>query len=305
MARVVAAAGHAELAARAPPSVPPLAAAALPARPAGAGVPVLLVTAGERDADQVADQLRCFLPDRRTEVFPAWETLPHERLSPRADTVGRRLAVLRDLTHPGANGTIDVLVAPVRSVLQPLSPGLGDLVPVELRPGDTAELDDAAPRAGAPRPGGAAAGGPRRARRRRTRARRRRLHPRGAGREARRVRRPRRPARRLPAHRAAPGPRRVLGRRGRRAALLLRGRPALARRAAGAPVGAAVPRAAADRRGAGPRDRARGRAPQPGRDPGQAGRGHRRRGHGVADPGPGGGGDAAAHRPPAGRHARA
>ncbi|WP_198588323.1 transcription-repair coupling factor [Geodermatophilus chilensis] len=144
MARVVAAAGNAELAVTAPPSVQPLVAAALAAHRGGAGVPVLVVTAGERDADAVADQLRCFLPDRRTEVFPAWETLPHERLSPRADTVGRRLAVLRDLTHPGVNGAIDVLVAPVRSVLQPLAPGLGDLVPVELRPGDTAELDDVA-----------------------------------------------------------------------------------------------------------------------------------------------------------------
>jgi transcription-repair coupling factor (superfamily II helicase) len=150
VARVVAAAGNAELAVTAPPSVQPLVAAALArggrgaGRSGGAGVPVLVVTAGERDADAVADQLRCFLPDRRTEVFPAWETLPHERLSPRADTVGRRLAVLRDLTHPGANGPVDVLVAPVRSVLQPLAPGLGDLVPVELKPGDTAELDDVA-----------------------------------------------------------------------------------------------------------------------------------------------------------------
>lgn len=141
MARVVAAAGNAELAVTAPPPVQPLVAAAL-AR--GGGVPVLVVTAGERDADATADLLRCFLPDRRVETFPAWETLPHERLSPRADTVGRRLAVLRDLTHPGQGGAIDVLVAPVRSVLQPLAPGLGDLVPVELEPGDSAELDDIA-----------------------------------------------------------------------------------------------------------------------------------------------------------------
>src|SRR3954449_7230615 len=140
MARVVASAGAAELAVTAPPPVQPLVAAGL----AGAGVPVLVVTAGERDADATADALRCFLPGRRVETFPAWETLPHERLSPRADTVGRRLAVLRDLTHPGANGTVDVLVAPVRSVLQPLAPGLGDLTPVELKPGDSAELDDVA-----------------------------------------------------------------------------------------------------------------------------------------------------------------
>ncbi|WP_347059411.1 transcription-repair coupling factor [Blastococcus sp. HT6-30] len=143
MARVVAAAGSADLAVTAPPPVQPLVAAAL-AAPGGAQVPVLVVTAGERDADATADLLRCFVPDRRVEVFPAWETLPHERLSPRADTVGRRLAVLRDLTHPGANGTIDVLVAPVRSLLQPLAPGLGDLTPVELKPGDSAELDDIA-----------------------------------------------------------------------------------------------------------------------------------------------------------------
>src|SRR3712207_6485840 len=144
MARVVAAAGNAERAVTAPPSVQPLVAAALSARPGGAGVPVLVVTAGERDADQIADFLRCVVPGRRVETFPAWETLPHERLSPRADTVGRRLAVLRDLTHPGENGAIDVLVAPVRSVLQPLAPGLGDLVPVELAPGSTADLDDVA-----------------------------------------------------------------------------------------------------------------------------------------------------------------
>ncbi|WP_104523842.1 transcription-repair coupling factor [Blastococcus atacamensis] len=144
MARVAAAAGNAELAVTAPPAVQPLVAAVLAAAGGGDGVPVLLVTAGERDADAAADLLRCFLPQRRIETFPAWETLPHERLSPRADTVGRRLAVLRDLTHPGANGTVDVLVAPVRSVLQPLAPGLGDLVPVELRPGDSADLETVA-----------------------------------------------------------------------------------------------------------------------------------------------------------------
>ena len=110
---MVASAGSASLAVTAPPPVQPLVAAALAAaRQPGAGVPVLVVTAGERDADQVADLLRCFVPGRRVETFPAWETLPHERLSPRADTVGRRLAVLRDLTHPGENGTIDVLGRP-------------------------------------------------------------------------------------------------------------------------------------------------------------------------------------------------
>ncbi len=146
MAQVVAQAGSAELAVTAAPPVQPLVAAALAAGGRGpdgaAGVPVLVVTAGERDADAVAAVLRCFVPDQRVEVFPAWETLPHERLSPRADTVGRRLAVLRDLAHPADGAAVDVLVAPVRSVLQPLAPGLGELVPVELAPGQSADLDE-------------------------------------------------------------------------------------------------------------------------------------------------------------------
>ena len=77
--------------------------------------------------------------------FPSWETLPHERLSPRSDTVGRRLAVLRRLRHPGvdaATGPLKVVVAPVRSILQPQVQGLGDLEPVELVVGQTADLDD-------------------------------------------------------------------------------------------------------------------------------------------------------------------
>jgi transcription-repair coupling factor (superfamily II helicase) len=57
MASVVASAGSAELAVTAPPSVQPLVAGALAARSPGAGVPVLVVTAGERDADAVADLL--------------------------------------------------------------------------------------------------------------------------------------------------------------------------------------------------------------------------------------------------------
>ena len=61
-------------------------------------------------------------PRRWSAYYPSWETLPHERLSPRSDTVGRRLAVLRRLRHPGddaTNGPLKVVVAPVRSVLQP------------------------------------------------------------------------------------------------------------------------------------------------------------------------------------------
>src|ERR1700690_2995366 len=61
---------------------------------------VLAVTATQREAEDLADALGSVLPPAQVACFPSWETLPHERLSPRSDTVGQRLAVLRRLTHP-------------------------------------------------------------------------------------------------------------------------------------------------------------------------------------------------------------
>ncbi|MDQ0864035.1 transcription-repair coupling factor [Arthrobacter globiformis] len=118
---------------------------------------VLAVTATGREAEDLAAALRAYLPANAVAEFPSWETLPHERLSPRSDTVGRRLSVLRRLAHPedsahsedpahtadaahreNAAGPLRVVVAPVRAVLQPIVAGLGDLVPVTLKVGQEA-----------------------------------------------------------------------------------------------------------------------------------------------------------------------
>ncbi len=127
----------------APAASRPILAAALAAAPesGGAGRPVLVVTATSREADDLATTLGGLLDPGSVAVFPSWETLPHERLSPRSDTVGRRLAVLRRLAHPGEAGALRVVVAPVRSVLQPQLRGLGDLEPVALATGDSADLE--------------------------------------------------------------------------------------------------------------------------------------------------------------------
>ncbi len=109
------------------------------------GRTVLAVTATAREAEDLVAALGDLVDPAAVAYYPSWETLPHERLSPRSDTVGRRLAVLRRLRHPGdnaTNGPLQVVVAPVRSVLQPQVKGLGDLEPVELVPGDTAPLED-------------------------------------------------------------------------------------------------------------------------------------------------------------------
>ncbi|MFI8256903.1 transcription-repair coupling factor [Streptomyces filamentosus] len=126
-----------------PPAARPFAVAAL-ARDSGR--PVLAVTATGREAEDLAAALRSLLDPDTVVEYPSWETLPHERLSPRSDTVGRRLAVLRRLAHPSADdpsaGPVSVVVAPIRSVLQPQVKGLGDLEPVALRSGRTADLNE-------------------------------------------------------------------------------------------------------------------------------------------------------------------
>ncbi|MGW6454723.1 transcription-repair coupling factor [Streptomyces sp. NPDC055078] len=126
-----------------PPAARPFAVAAL-ARDSGRTV--LAVTATGREAEDLAAALRSLLPEEGIAEYPSWETLPHERLSPRSDTVGRRLAVLRRLAHPSkddpAAGPVSVVVAPIRSVLQPQVKGLGELEPVALRTGQQADLNE-------------------------------------------------------------------------------------------------------------------------------------------------------------------
>ncbi|WP_211348797.1 transcription-repair coupling factor [Nocardioides litoris] len=124
-----------------PGSLRPFVAATL----VGAGRTTLVVTATTREAEELTDELGDLVGPDVVAHYPSWETLPHERLSPRSDTVGKRLAVLRRLAHPGTdatNGPLRVVVAPVRSLLQPQVKGLADLEPVELSHGDTVPLDD-------------------------------------------------------------------------------------------------------------------------------------------------------------------
>ena len=130
---------RADQAVRCPQSVQPFLIAAAVAR--NEQRPVLAVTATNRDAERLTAALRALLPADEVGHFPSWETLPHERLSPPADTVGARLAVLRRLRHPEEHGRLRVIVAPARSMLQPMVAGLGELTPVHLRKGDERELD--------------------------------------------------------------------------------------------------------------------------------------------------------------------
>jgi transcription-repair coupling factor (superfamily II helicase) len=76
--------------------------------------------------------------------YPAWETLPHERFSPRSDTVGQRLKVLRRFAGNDALPAPKVVVVPIRAMLQPQAAGLANLLPVTLKTGSDYDISQLA-----------------------------------------------------------------------------------------------------------------------------------------------------------------
>jgi transcription-repair coupling factor (superfamily II helicase) len=105
--------------------------------------PLLVVTATGREADDLTAELRGVLGEA-VALFPSWETLPHERLSPGVDTIGARLMLLRRLAHPDderLGPPLRVVITTTRSLLQPMAPDLADIEPVTLTVGADAEFD--------------------------------------------------------------------------------------------------------------------------------------------------------------------
>ena len=88
----------------------------------------LLVAATGHEAEQLGDALRELDPTAEILEFPSWETLPHERLSPSPETVGKRVRVLHrlhELQKTAADHAVYVL-ASIRATLQPVVAGLGE-----------------------------------------------------------------------------------------------------------------------------------------------------------------------------------
>ena len=66
----------------------------------------LIICATDRIAQDVAAQIADFVDPNEIAYFPAWETLPHERMSPSGDTIGTRMAILRQLANPNESSEI-------------------------------------------------------------------------------------------------------------------------------------------------------------------------------------------------------
>ncbi len=105
---------------------------------------MLVVTPTSAEAERLVHDLAAFAGEERVALFPAWETLPFERVSPATETMGQRAAVLwrvRDAHATGGETTALVVVAPVKALLQRLAPGSDVAEPITVRAGDRLEAD--------------------------------------------------------------------------------------------------------------------------------------------------------------------
>ncbi|MHB1516987.1 MAG: transcription-repair coupling factor [Acidimicrobiales bacterium] len=122
----------------------------------GSRRPVLVITPTGTAAERLARDLAVFTDGAdlgadpgavgRVEVFPAWETLPFERVSPDVSTMGRRLRLLWSLGSERAvevlpGGGPDIVVAPIKAVLQRLGPWRSTARPLTVAKGDRIDVD--------------------------------------------------------------------------------------------------------------------------------------------------------------------
>ena len=102
----------------------------------GSRRPILAAVPTTAEAERLAHDLATFLGDDAVELFPAWETLPFERVSPGTETMGRRLRTIWRLRHAPADRVPLVVVAPVRALVQRLGPHVEDVAPLVVRRGE-------------------------------------------------------------------------------------------------------------------------------------------------------------------------
>jgi transcription-repair coupling factor (superfamily II helicase) len=75
----------------------------------------------DRRMDELENQLRFFAPKVRVVPFPAWDTVPYDRVGPNADIVAKRITALSRLALSSRNEPVIVLTT-VNAVLQRVPP---------------------------------------------------------------------------------------------------------------------------------------------------------------------------------------
>jgi transcription-repair coupling factor (superfamily II helicase) len=96
--------------------------------------PIVVAVPGSGDAERLVHDVGAYLGDDQVDLFPAWETLPFERVSPGVETMGRRLRTIWHLRDP--QRAPQVLVAPIRALVQRLGPHVEDIEPLTVAKGE-------------------------------------------------------------------------------------------------------------------------------------------------------------------------
>ncbi|MBS0518958.1 MAG: DEAD/DEAH box helicase, partial [Proteobacteria bacterium] len=87
------------------------------------GQDILHIARDGQRLERLQDGLRFFSPEREVLVFPAWDCLPYDRLSPHPDIVAERLETLARLAAPRKAGSpARIVLASVGAVLQRVPP---------------------------------------------------------------------------------------------------------------------------------------------------------------------------------------
>ncbi|MFZ5783896.1 MAG: transcription-repair coupling factor [Pseudomonadota bacterium] len=107
------------------------------------GQDILHVARDGQRIERLQDGLRFFAPEREVLVFPAWDCLPYDRMSPHPDIVAERLETLVRLATPKKAGApARIVLASVGAALQRVPPrSLYAEAAVVLRKGQTIDAD--------------------------------------------------------------------------------------------------------------------------------------------------------------------
>ena len=83
---------------------------------ANSSSPLLIVTSSTRTSQELTAEICSLIGSQNVVNFLAWETLPHERLSPKADTVTLRFKALNQIV----NKDVKIITCSIRALLQPI-----------------------------------------------------------------------------------------------------------------------------------------------------------------------------------------
>lgn len=81
---------------------------------------IIYLAGGENRAEQIARALKSLAPNIEVELFPPWDCLPYDSMSPSREAMGRRMSILRRMSEPAKGKRM--LITSSAAVIQRVPP---------------------------------------------------------------------------------------------------------------------------------------------------------------------------------------